>query len=114
MGWLVVSRRARQRIHIGPDIKVELVKVFHGGAVLSVLAPDDVRVLREELVGVQEDPLRWFSNTFGASAFSDMSGRWTVSVPPSAQTEVSAPSFLAAVDACYRLVRNPKNKQQGG
>lgn len=47
---LVLSRLKGQRLLIGKDITIQVVRVDRGGKVrLGILAPRDVAVLREEL-----------------------------------------------------------------
>lgn len=48
---LKLTRRPGEKIHIGPDIVVEVRYVTSGGQVhLAVYAPRDVTVLRDELI----------------------------------------------------------------
>jgi carbon storage regulator len=47
---LVVSRKIGQRIFIGDNIVVTLVDVDRGKVRIGVEAPNDVRILREELL----------------------------------------------------------------
>jgi carbon storage regulator len=46
---LVIGRRDGERILIGPDIEVVLVRSRSGEARLGIEAPDHVVILREEL-----------------------------------------------------------------
>jgi carbon storage regulator len=48
---LVLSRKLGEKIHIGADIVVTVVEVRGNHVRLAVEAPDDVRILRQELVG---------------------------------------------------------------
>jgi len=47
---LVLSRRNDERIHIGPHIILTVIDVRKGKVVLGIDAPDDLVILREELV----------------------------------------------------------------
>jgi carbon storage regulator len=47
---LVLTRREGQRIQIGNDVTVELVSIDGGEVRLRVVAPREVRVLREEIL----------------------------------------------------------------
>lgn len=46
---LVLSRKEGQRILIGDNIAVTVVKINHGGVRLGIDAPADMPVVREEL-----------------------------------------------------------------
>ncbi len=46
---LVVSRKIGQRIHIGDQITITVVKVGSGGVRLGIEAPPEMSVIREEL-----------------------------------------------------------------
>lgn len=46
---LVLSRKVGQRILIGDNISVTVVRVGQGGVRIGVEAPDDLEVVREEL-----------------------------------------------------------------
>lgn len=46
---LVLSRRIGDKIHIGPDITIEVRRVDGNRVTLAVEAPRDVRILRGEL-----------------------------------------------------------------
>jgi carbon storage regulator len=55
---LVLTRKPGEAIVIGPDIEVRVLSVGRGGQVrLGIAAPDEVLILREELVQEDEDPL---------------------------------------------------------
>ena len=47
---LVLERKANQRICISGGIVIEIVKVADKKVRVGITAPDDVRVLREEIV----------------------------------------------------------------
>ena len=64
---LVLSRKAGQRIQIGPDIAVTVVKLHSGGVRLGIEAPPELAVVRGELaeqiraeVDAKIEPLRIF------------------------------------------------------
>ena len=46
---LVLSRKVGQRILIGDNITVTVVRVGQGGVRIGVEAPDDLEIVREEL-----------------------------------------------------------------
>lgn len=46
---LVLSRKAGQRIQIGPDVAVTVVKLSSGGVRLGIEAPPELAVIRGEL-----------------------------------------------------------------
>ncbi len=53
---LVLSRKVGERILIGPDIAVTVVRVTGGGVRLGIEAPPDLPVVREELAqAIQEE-----------------------------------------------------------
>ena len=47
---LVLSRKVRQRIHIGDNIVITVVQIKGKGVRLGIDAPKDLRVLRSELL----------------------------------------------------------------
>lgn len=47
---LVLSRKRREGLRIGPDIRITVVKLDRGHVRLGVEAPPDVAVLRDELL----------------------------------------------------------------
>jgi carbon storage regulator len=51
MGRLVITRRAMERVLVGSDIVVTMVRTEGNQARLMIEAPDDVLILRQELVG---------------------------------------------------------------
>lgn len=55
---LILSRKARQRIFIGEDIVLEVIRVDENQrVVLGIDAPGDVTILREELARAsRKDP----------------------------------------------------------
>ena len=46
---LVLSRKANERILIGPDITVTVIRFQHGKVSLGIDAPSGVKILRTEL-----------------------------------------------------------------
>lgn len=48
-GVLVLSRKAGERIQIGPDIAITVVKLNSGGVRLGIEAPPELAVVRGEL-----------------------------------------------------------------
>ena len=49
---LVLSRKVGERLWIGDNISVTVVRVAGGGVRLGIEAPDDLPVVREELKGI--------------------------------------------------------------
>ena len=47
---LVLSRKVGEKIHVGPDVTVTVVRVAGDKVRIGIEAPDDVQVLRGELV----------------------------------------------------------------
>lgn len=47
---LVLSRKRSQKIRIGSDIVIEVIRTGRTTVQIGIAAPDDVRVLRDELV----------------------------------------------------------------
>lgn len=52
---LVLSRKVGERILIGDQISVTVVRIAGGGVRLGIEAPHDMAVIREELSGPLED-----------------------------------------------------------
>lgn len=48
---LVLSRKTGERILIGDDIAVTVVRVAQGSVRIGVEAPDDMAIVREEIKG---------------------------------------------------------------
>lgn len=55
---LALSRKVGQRIVIDGGIEVEVVRIKGGRVVLAVSAPRDVRIMRDELLTVEENAKR--------------------------------------------------------
>jgi carbon storage regulator CsrA len=53
---LVLSRKPGEKIHVGSTITITVVHVRGNQVRLGIDAPDQVRILRAELVGWQEGP----------------------------------------------------------
>lgn len=47
---LVITRRRGEKVQIGPDIEVMVTRVADGVVRLAIKAPQDVKVLRTELL----------------------------------------------------------------
>ena len=47
---LVLTRKPAEMIHIGNDIVVKVIKTARGTVKIGIEAPDDVRVIRGELL----------------------------------------------------------------
>jgi len=47
---LVLERKEGQRIKLGDDIWIELVEADNGKAKISIVAPKDISIIREELL----------------------------------------------------------------
>jgi carbon storage regulator len=52
---LVLSRREGERIFVGPNIVIQIVRVRGGSVRVGIEAPDDVRVVREELLEREDE-----------------------------------------------------------
>lgn len=52
---LVITRKARQRIKIGEDVWVEIIKHDKGKFQIGIIAPKHVQILREELCNKKGD-----------------------------------------------------------
>ena len=53
---LVLSRKRFERLLIGPDIRITIVKVDRSQVRLGIEAPADHAILREELVHPEREP----------------------------------------------------------
>ena len=47
---LVLSRKLGQSFHLGPDVRVTIVKIDRNSVRIGIEAPDDVPIQREEIV----------------------------------------------------------------
>ncbi len=59
---LVLNRRENEGIRIGPDVRVVVQKIHRGRVHVGVIAPPEIKVLRDELVEAEEaehDIDRW-------------------------------------------------------
>lgn len=63
---LVLSRKLNQSIVINGNILVTVLSVKAGNVKLGITAPDDVRIVRSELI-VQAKPLRFSKSGAGTS-----------------------------------------------
>lgn len=59
---LVLSRKVNERIQIGDDCVLTVVRVRNGSVRLGIEAPREVRILREE---IKDDPPREFNSKAG-------------------------------------------------
>lgn len=64
---LVLSRKTGERILIGDQIAITVVKVAHGGVRIGVEAPTEMAVVREELAGKLERAEREAAKTAAES-----------------------------------------------
>ena len=46
---LVLSRKLGQSFHIGPEVRITIVKIDRNSVRIGIHAPDDVSVRREEI-----------------------------------------------------------------
>jgi carbon storage regulator len=46
---LVLSRKLGQSFHVGPEVRVTIVKIDRNAVRIGIEAPDDVSVQREEI-----------------------------------------------------------------
>ncbi len=53
---LVLSRKRFERLLIGPDIRITIVKVDRSQVRLGIEAPADHAILREELLRAEPEP----------------------------------------------------------
>lgn len=51
---LVITRRRGEKVQIGPDIEVMVTRVADGAVRLAIKAPQDVKVVRTELLAGKE------------------------------------------------------------
>ncbi len=51
---LILSRRPNEAIHIGDDVIVKVIEVSGRVVKIAITAPDDVHILRSELVGIPD------------------------------------------------------------
>lgn len=68
---LVLTRKAGERIWIGDDISVTVVRITGGGVRLGIEAPHELPVVREEL---KQRLLEEISNGESNAAVSDSEG----------------------------------------
>jgi len=52
---LVLTRKLKESIQIGPDIKITVVDIRGGSVRIGVDAPRNTRVMRKELVDGEEE-----------------------------------------------------------
>lgn len=51
---LVLSRRWDEGLQIGPDIHITVLDIKGQSVSLGISAPEDIRILRDELLGVSD------------------------------------------------------------
>jgi carbon storage regulator len=54
---LVLTRKPGEKIHVGPDITVTVLEVVGNKIRIGIEAPEDIRVLRSELLGLPDTRL---------------------------------------------------------
>jgi carbon storage regulator CsrA len=52
---LVLSRRESERIFIGPNIVIQIVRVRGGSVRIGIEAPPEIAVVREELLDTETE-----------------------------------------------------------
>lgn len=78
---LILGRRPGDAIAIGNGIRVVLLACDHRGARIGIDAPDDVTILREEIVLAVSDENRRASESAHARALLDSTNRNNESAP---------------------------------
>jgi carbon storage regulator len=53
---LVLSRKLGQSFHIGPEVRVTIVKIDRNSVRIGIEAPDEVSVQREEIAFAVPEP----------------------------------------------------------
>ncbi len=53
---LVLSRKLGQSFHVGPEVRVTIVKIDRNSIRIGIEAPDDVSVQREEIAFEMPEP----------------------------------------------------------
>jgi carbon storage regulator len=56
---LVLSRKPGEKVIIGDGITLTIEEVRGNRIRISIAAPDQVRILRGEIVGREDKPLQW-------------------------------------------------------
>lgn len=56
---LVLSRKPGEKVIIGDDITLTIEEVRGNRIRISIAAPNQVRILRGEIVGREDKPLEW-------------------------------------------------------
>ena len=54
---LVLSRKLSQRIMIGPDVAITIVKIDRNSVRIGIEAPEDLGILRDELLDASREGL---------------------------------------------------------
>jgi len=61
---LILSRKDGESIHIGKDVKIKIVSVEKGSVKIGIEAPENMLILREELVrAVQDENIKATTST---------------------------------------------------
>lgn len=55
---LILTRRPGESLRIGEDITITITKISRGQVGIAITAPQNVKILREELVGIPHYPKR--------------------------------------------------------
>lgn len=53
---LVLSRRLGERIRVGPDVWITVVRIERDRVRIGIECPDDMKIMREELIPVPCPP----------------------------------------------------------
>lgn len=48
---LVLTRKLKERIRVGDDIVITVVKLESGRVRIGIEAPDDIKIIRDEIAG---------------------------------------------------------------
>ncbi len=115
---LVLTRKVDDRIQIGPNITITVVRIKGGAVQIGIEAPGTVEILRGELAAAAEAPDSGGSPPEDEpSAAVDVSERQKVSKPPrSDASESVSPNRRTSRDACHRSrpSRTAHNTFRGG
>ena len=52
---LVLSRKINETIRIGDGIEITVLGLWNGRVSIGIVAPDDVHIVRTELIEIEED-----------------------------------------------------------
>ena len=77
---LVLTRRLGESINIGDDIVVTLLSVAGSQVRLGITAPQNIRVVRQEILkGIQEENSAAAKSAGGALPLDALTKRWGIS-----------------------------------